>query len=611
MRRSKAVSAIALFAGAALVLGACSGGGGGEQAGSLDQQQNQDPGQISSQDEIFKRPANLKDAGPVTVAVEESHTDYNNLIGATNSQANLRVQSLQIPSPYIGVYEGGEIKSKIDGDLMESVKTTSTDPKQVVEYKFQKAAKWEDGAPIGCKDMYLRWLAGSTEKNAGSFDSSYTGYTDIEKIECSPDFKTATVTFKKPFADFRGLWSFTGNDGMMPAHILEKATGIQDITKVQPSDTAQLQKAAKFYTTEWLGNNPKYAISGGPYRIKSTDLRNTTVLERNPNYWGPKPGPSTITLRTNQNAQSAAQQLQNKELQVIDVQADAPTALQLREFPDVHTFAQGGQTYEHIDFQMSKPLFKDNPELRKAVAACVDRESILNNLIRDIDPKAKALGNVMFMPNEDGYEDHYQGVGKSGKAGTAEAKKLMEDGGWKLGGDGVYAKNGQKAQFSLGFKTVDRRNRTAQLVATSCKKAGIKITPAQSDAFNDDNLVNKRFDAALFAWVAGLSKASSTENYVTGGPANYNNYSNPKVDEQFNKANSNLNFQERIKQLNEADKLMKEDMHSIPLFQLTDYTAWDRGIGAADANGKVGPLSYVNFQGGATWNAFSWQKQQN
>src|SRR5438105_2222248 len=127
MRRSKAVSAIALAAVAALTLSACGSGGSDNTGGGNNQQQNQKPGDIGAQDQLYKRPK-VADAGDVTVAVEENFRDYNNFIGATNSQASTRVGNVVIPSPYIGVYVNGQIQPMIDGDLMESVKVTSQDP---------------------------------------------------------------------------------------------------------------------------------------------------------------------------------------------------------------------------------------------------------------------------------------------------------------------------------------------------------------------------------------------------------------------------------------------------------------------------------------------------
>jgi peptide/nickel transport system substrate-binding protein len=607
MRRSKAVSAIALFAAASMVLGACSSGTDGSGGSGANQQQDQKPGEIGGEDKIYKRPQ-VPDMGEVTTVTEENFHDFNNLIGVSNSAANLLVTVAVQPSPYIGVVDNGRFEQQIDGDLMESVKVVSTSP-QTIEYKFQKAAVWQDGAPIGCKDIYLQFLVRG--KDTGKkFDSSTAGYEDIKEVKCSEDLKTATVIFDKPFADYRGLFSYTGNNSMLPAHVLEKNAGVADITKLtRTSPELVADPVVKFYTEGWLGWKAETGLSGGPFKIQSTDLRDTLVLVRNEKYWGPKTGPSKVTVRTNTNAQSASQQLQNKEVQSIDVQADGPTAIQLKNVPSIKVLAQGGQTFEHIDFNMSKPLFKDNPEFRKAVATCIDRGAIVDNLIKDIDPNAKPLGNVLFMPNEVGYEDHY---GDVGKGDVAAAKKLLEEKGWTLGPDGVYTKGGTRAQFALGFKTLDRRAKTHQLVAAKCKEAGIQIDAAQADGFNSDQLTASAFDAALFAWVAGLSKSSSSENYFSkdkGGTANYNLYSNAQVDKILAEANSNLDFEARVKQMNEADKLMAQDLHTIPLFQLPDFAASDSSIGVMGPDGKVGDVSYLNFQGGQTWNMWAWAKR--
>ena len=97
-------------------------------------------------------------------------------------------------------------------------------------------------------------------------------------------------------------------------------------------------------------------------------------------------------------------------------------------------------------------------------------------------------------------------------------------------------------------------------------------------------------------------KSSLTGNYSSksaGGAANYNSYSNPKVDELLKQSNAELDFAQRVTTLNEADRLMADDMHSIPLFQLPDFSASVAGIG---------PVSYVGVGGGALWNAFAWTR---
>ena len=577
-----------------MLLAACGGGGGGaaNAPGSSQATQNFDPGAVGKTDEPYTRPT-VPDIGDIAVSVDEGFQDYNNNTGSANSAANTYIDTLLQPSPY---FVDEKLGLRIDKDFMESITVTSEAP-QVIEWKWRPEAVWNDGQPIGCKDMYLLWLAANaTVKNGDAqiFDSSPTGYDQISKLDCSPDGKTVTTTFSKPFADYRGLFSTVGQAGsqLLPAHILEQKTGIADITKVDPkTDSPELRSAATFYTTGFNGGDPAVALSGGPYKIESSVRADTTVLVRNDKWWAAPGGPAKLTITAVADSQAGVQKLLNKEVQVIGLQADAAVAEQVRgQGGDFAVFAQGGQTYEHIDFQMQKPLFKDNPEFRKAIATCVNRQDIVDKLVKGVDPNAAPLGSFLFQPNESGYTDQYKGLG-TGDA--AAAKSLMEGAGWALGADG----------FKVGHKLVDRRTQTVELMAAACKPAGIEVLDDAAQDFNDRRLPAGDFDVALFAWVGSPIKSSNTPNYLSkekGGVANYNNYSNPKVDDLLLASNSELDFAKRGQELTDADKLMAADLHSLPLFQLPDFAASDA---------KIEPVSYLGFAGGTLWNAFAWTKK--
>jgi peptide/nickel transport system substrate-binding protein len=605
MRRTRLAPLGALVAASALVLTAC-GGGSGDTAGSAPTApgatQNFEPGKGAATDSPFSRPR-VPDIGDVLVTVDEGFQDYNNNTGAANSLANTYVLPLLQPSPF---FTDENLSLRLDTDYMQSVTVTSQNP-QVIEYKWRPEAVWSDGQPVGCKDMYLLYLAAVSPVKDGEsqiFDTSPSGYDQISKIDCSPDGKTVTVTFATPFADYRGLWSTAGQatSEMLPAHILEQRAGIADITKLDPKvDTPQLRAAGNFYTTGWNGFDPAVALSAGPYKIESSVRNAETVLVRNDKWWGNPGGPAKLTVTAVTDSQANVQKLLNKEVQVIAPQAESAVAEQIRaQGGDYAVFAAGGQTYEHIDFNMARPLFADHPELRKAVATCINRERILDNLIRSVDPNAVPLGNFMFQPNESGYEDHYA---QYGKGDTAAAKKLMEDAGWTLGPDQVYVKDGQRASFKLGRKLVDRRAQTVQQAVGDCRPAGIEIVDAPAEDFNDRPLPAGDFDAALFAWVGGPVKSSLVPNYeskTAGGTANYNNYSNPQVDQLLAQSNTQLDFTQRTATLNQVDKLMADDLHSIPLFQLPDFSA---------SVSTIGPVSYIGATGGPLWNAFAWTKK--
>lgn len=595
MRRTKLVSAMAVVAASALVLSACgSSDSGGTGAGAS---QNQKPADLGGADEVFKRPK-VDDSGEFTMVREGAFKDYNNNTGAANNFQNTVVLSNLQPSAYYFDLVNGQIVIKLDGDIMEAVNVKSKDPMDV-EWKINKNAVWSDGTPVSCKDFYLAWFSsvskitttGEDGSSASVFDSSPTGYDQINDFKCTDD-KTVETKFSKPYADYRALFG-----SLLPAHVLEKEAGIADITKLTDSTPEDVKKAATFYTTGWVGFDAAKSLSAGPFILQSAN-DDEVVMVRNPKWWGEKAGPSKVSIRVNNDAQSAAQQLQNKEVDIIAIQADGAVAQQLRGDSSVKTFAAPGQTYEHIDFRMDHPVLK-NKEVRLAAAACINRQDLIDKLVKDVDPAAKPLGSFMFMPNEEGYEDHYS---DTGNGDVEAAKKIMTDAGWTLGSDGIFAKDGVKASFRIGHRIVARRAETVRLVQASCRPAGIDIQDDQTENFNDTRLPASDFDSALFAWVGTAVKSSSYGNYASkdkGGSANYNRYSNSSVDETFTKANAELDFDARVKLLNEVDKTMRDDMHSVPLFVLPDFAA---------NLAEVGDIAYVGALGGVTYNMFAWHR---
>ena len=254
MRRTKAVSALSLVAGASLLLSACSGGDSG--SGSTDQNGSSTDVKAmavgkAEQGDTFKL-ADVKGwDGTVTVGIDDGYSGYNNQTPDTNSSYNNYVLTAVLEDAFV---LDGNNKLLLNKDILDSADVTSKDP-QVVTYKIKPNLKWSDGAPFDCKDFYLAWLSqsglakGADGKNPFNAAST-TGYDKIKTATCKDDL-TLETDFSEPYLDYKGLFSGVQ---ILPAHILEKQTGIADITKLAPTgDPAQLSKAGDFWTNKWKG----------------------------------------------------------------------------------------------------------------------------------------------------------------------------------------------------------------------------------------------------------------------------------------------------------------------------------------------------------------------
>jgi peptide/nickel transport system substrate-binding protein len=546
--------------------------------------------------------------GQVAYAQEEEGTKYNNLTSDASNFSNTVVLNVIQPGPFI---QDDKLVYNLWTDMMDSAQVTVTDPQTVV-YKIKAAAVWEDGQPIDCKDFYLAWGSQSGKaqkanpdyapgkKDADGNDipktvtdflpASTTGYENIKSVTCSDSNKTVTTVYDTPYADWKGLF---GN--LNPAHILETKTGIADITKVDLSaDSPDTQKAAAFWNTGWANWDPSIALSGSWYKIKDYTQGTGITLVRNDKFWGKPAQLDTIVLRTINDATAEAQALENGELQVIQPQADPAVADTLSKATGVKFAPQAGLTFEHLDLNLKNPVFQDLA-VRQAFALCIDRADIVGKLVAPVNPNEKPMDDLLLVPEQAGYTPHLAQAGFD-KMDIAKSKSLLEGAGWKLGGDGYYAKGSLKLAFRISEKGIARRVQEVQLIIASCKAAGFKITEDSDKKFNAVRLPLGDYDVALFAWVGTPFLSSATSIYVPGGGQNWQGYNNPKIKDLYDQANKEFDDAKRLDLINQIDTQLIADMISIPLFQLPDMLAYSDKLSNVKYNGPLG----------ITWNANEW-----
>ncbi|MCP2262228.1 peptide/nickel transport system substrate-binding protein [Streptoalloteichus tenebrarius] len=594
MRRTKFVSAVALVSGAALALSACGGGGGGSTGSDADVAamavaKGEDANALT-----YKAPK-VESAGTVSMTTDKEFTAYNNETADANNSYNQVVMTAVLARAFI---VDGNQKVILNKDVLDSV-DVATNP-QKVTYKVKQGVTWSDGAPWGCKDFYLSWLArsGKAKKADGTFflPASTSGYDKIESVTC-PDPQTIVTTYAENYPDWKGLFG-GGDGGPLPAHILEKQTGVSDITQVTPtSDPAVLQKVADFWNTGWKGFTKELMPASGPYVITDWKQKQSITLERNAKWaGGAKGGPEKIVVKAVPDPVAQAQALENGENQIMaSMQPDANAADRLRNLGSqgVKYGSEQGLTFEHLDLNHRNPLLADK-EVRKAFFMAVNRKEITDKLVGPVVKDAKPMGSLIFYPGEDGYQDHYS---DKSKGSADEAKKILEAAGWKLGGDGVYAKDGQRLSLKISHTDIPRRKKTVELIMSQAKSAGIEIKDDTDPNFLDGRVSRGEYDIALFAWSGAPFKADKKPIYYTNGPQNWQKVSSPAADAAFEKAVTQTDPQAATPLYVEADKALAEEYASLPLFQTPNM--W--GFKGVD---RVWHQSYF----GALWTAHEWQK---
>jgi peptide/nickel transport system substrate-binding protein len=577
--RSRWILAAAVAALVAFVA-ACGGGGGGGSFGST-----QAPQAKGRQGNVYRAPQVQQGPG-VVIAADTAYTAYNNDTAANNSVYNLYPLLPVLSAATVLDNDGTPL---INGDMMDGIDEVSKSP-QVVQWKIKPGVTWSDGQPWNCKDFYLAYLAGSG-KIPGFTAASTNGYGNIGQAQCLND-TTFQATFAQPFADYIGLFSQNNGD-LLPAHVLEQRTGIPDITKITPqSPPDQLAKMTQFWNTGWNGFDKSVDLASGPYQFDSWVQDQSVKLTRNPSWKGAPGGPATITYRNIADATAAAQALQNNEIQVTANQPDVNSANLMRGLAaqGIKFQATSGASYEHLDMNFKNPLFADKA-VRQAFAQCVPRQEIVDKLIKGIQPDAAPLQSLMFLPTQQGYQDAYSQIATGN---VAQANQTLAADGWAKGPDGIYAKAGKQLTFRISHTNVPRREQTVQLIQAACGQAGMKVVDDNDPNFLDTRVGSGDFDVAMYAWQNDPFVSSHQSIYTTGGGQNHQNYSNPQLDALMAQGSANLDPNGYLQQWQQADKLMAQDVASIPLYVQPNTVGYTDKIDSVWYQPNLGAALHAN-----------------
>ncbi|QRP47255.1 ABC transporter family substrate-binding protein [Amycolatopsis sp. FDAARGOS 1241] len=549
--RSRAVKLGAFVAGAALLLSACGGGGGGNsavQTGQAFADCDQNPNSCNA-----AQADQLQQGGDVTFAIEKNIPNWN----VTSAEGNVFETGMVTKGilPYT-FYSTPDLKPVLNKDFVESADVTSTNP-QVVVYKINPKAVWDDGTPFNADDFVYNWKVQNGKDCPDCAAASTSGYDQVSKVEGSDNGKTVTVTFSKPFTDWRQLWSSSG--AMYPAHLASQHGDINT-----PAGLAASYK--------WFGDTvPTW--TGGPWKI-SKFVNNQSVTEvPNDKYWGAKPHLSSVIFRVITDATQEPTALQNNEVQVIYPQPQVDLVNQVKNMPNVSSFIGLGLTWEHYDFNLKNQFLAQKP-LRQALFTAINRKDIIAKTVGQFTNKVQPLENHNFMPQQAGYKDVVSSTGQ-GSGDIEKAKKILTDAGYKINGTQLVDPSGKnvapmRIRYTVGNQI---RQDECELFAQAAKQLGVTVNVQSTDDLGDTTTTGD-YDIIVFAWVASpFPFAGAVQNWVTGQGSNYGKYSNPQVDSLIADANAETDQTKAADLLNQADQIMSNDAYVLPLYQKPTFIA--------------------------------------
>jgi peptide/nickel transport system substrate-binding protein len=444
-----------------------------------------------------------------------------------------------------------------DPDYLTTEPKVVTSPQQVVTYELNPKAIWYDGTSITAADFVAQWKALSGTNKAYKIASS-NGYDHIQKVAQGASKFEVVVTFSKPYADWKGLFSF-----LYPAS-----------TNNDPN----------VFNTAWKEG---ILTSGGPFKFQSLDKTAKTVtLAPNEKWWGKKPKLDSIVYRA-MDFDAMPTALANGEIDMMDVGPSADYYNKVKSLPGIDIRVAGGPNFRHITINGQSPQLQD-VNVRQALAMAIDRAAIAKAELGSLPVTAVPLGNHIFMENQKGYQDNSGVVAYN----PAKSKQMLDATGWVLQGN-KRVKGGKALAINLVIPSgVSTSKSEAELIQNMLAQIGVEVdinTVPTSDFF-DKYLSPGRFDFTVFSWLGTPFPVSSGQS-IYAKPAgdsiqqNFARTGTDQIDQLYRETVQELDPAKAIQDANEIDKLIWAEVHSLTTYQRPDIWAVKSGLANIGAYG--------------------------
>jgi oligopeptide transport system substrate-binding protein len=226
-------------------------------------------------------------------------------------------------------------------------------------------------------------------------------------------------------------------------------------------------------------------------------------------------------------------------------------------------------------FNVTRPPFKDNPKLRRALSLAVDREILTRDVLGA--GERPAFGWVPPL-------HHYTGQNMPEASWTqaereAEAKRLYAEAGYS-------EKN--PLRTTIYYNTHEDHRRISVALASMWKE----VLGAEVELFNQEWKVfldtrSEKIDTRIFrsGWIADYNDAFTfAELFRSTAGQNDPGYNNPEYDRLVAASQSELDVAKRAALLEEAERVLLADMPVIPLYHYVSQHLVKPWVGGYQSN---------------------------
>ncbi|GHO80961.1 ABC transporter substrate-binding protein [Ktedonobacter sp. SOSP1-85] len=462
-------------------------------------------------------------------------------------------------------------------------------------FKLKPGLKFSDGTPLTSADVaysldraltpdlkspvspvYLGLLKDADKRFSGAVPSL------INDSILTPDSQTVVLIAKSKAAYFLQILTY------QTSFVVEKS---------------MIQKYGNNFAThlsEGIGGD-------GPFKVASYTPNKDIEFVPNPNYYGPKPKLKKVVMVFYKQADTVYRAYQANQVDSSSVSSTEIASAKQLPNGQYHSIPQLDVEYFTMNY-LVKPF--DNLKIRQAFALSIDKDAIAHNVFKD----AAIPSNHIVPQGMPGYNENLTAThGVTSTKGNAElAKQLFAEG---LKDENLTVSTFPQITFTVStLGLTDWRNMFAAVQQMWQKNLGVTVK-IQDEDFNkllDDRNSTVNNPKGMQMWALDWSSDyPDPQDWLTlifdkGSPKNAFNYgqnSTPLATEQqanqllMEQADVNADQQARLKQYNQAEQALIDDVAWIPVYQsISTLVRKPCVIGVVDnAQGFTPPDDWTNI----------------
>ena len=255
-------------------------------------------------------------------------------------------------------------------------------------------------------------------------------------------------------------------------------------------------------------------------------------------------------------------------------------------------------SYYAIFLNQSQNTALEDPVVREALSASIDRESLVNNILNGFGKS----DNGPIPP------DAMYGAPITSTSSSDFAATLLDNAGWKIGDNGFRSKTIKKGSIQLAITItvpqIDFLTKTADAIKDAWQKIGVQVTIAPDSPQNiaDTTIPNRAYDSLLFGNVLGPSSDlysfwDSSESLSPG--LNLSMYNNPDADSILQSIRGTSDDASRAQQFIKVQNVITSDHPAIFLYSPDYLYVTDKSIRGITTGLLSDPSD--RFRNAGTW----------